>query len=264
MQTRKLNQESAVQASAQEFGGEQHIDLFAVSAQATQAADIEVDIDVAKSKARSYESGIVHVRDIDLQLELCGADEIVAEDAFNVLFKHYYKDAVGLANFYLRDYQEAEDVVLEAFAGIWDTRETIKWEERNGIPSQDRFWLYLKQCFMNGVRNIVRKRKTRQTDAMDMTCTEAVELVSREPHTSPEKGALDNEVSAAVADAVSRLKDIEQDALRMQSDEVSIADIAKAIDKTPNRVKSLLSNAKKKVRADLSERYPDIFGEDAE
>ena len=259
MQTRKLNQESALHESAQEFGGEQHIDLFAVSAQVTQAADIDVDVTLTDPSGYTGEDfHIPQAEQVELLTALRGDDERAAREAGDVLYTWYRDRGIYEAERYLLSRQDAEDVYGDVWLAIWAKRESLS--------VKGRFWMFLKQCIMNRVRNIVRQRKVRQTDAMDMTDPEAVEEVTTDSFTSesPETWTLAREKDAAVVDAVSRLKPIEQDALRLQSEEVSIADIAAAIGKTPNRVKSLLSNAKKKVRADLSERYPDIFGEDAE
>ena len=255
MQIAKLNIEAGL-AIEEEFGGES----FEMTEQAVyvNADDDDVDVETltaetTRRNGRDFQ--IEETRQNALLTELAGDDEYLAEIAFTELFKHYEDKLLSLAKLWTNDHHDSEDIVMEVFNAVWQTRQKI--------TANARFWMLLKKMTMNKIRNRHRNLKKRQTEAWDMTDADKVHSAAVEPTSpkaGPEKQAEMNEVMAAVNDALDRLKPNEKAAVLMQSEGIKGKDIAKELGLKPNRVKSLVRNAKIKVEKDLYDRYPELFG----
>ena len=156
--------------------------------------------------------------------EVRGECAETAGEAFGILVSHYHSYAVRLADYYLQDSYGAEDIVQDVWVRMWGKRETLK--------EGGRFWMFVKQCVMNAVRNSVRNAKVRQTELMDMTtasqdddATAAGAQPSWEPShgETPEKLALQAELRDAVQKTLESMKPAQADLLRrVEFDGVSV------------------------------------------
>ena len=254
MQIAKLNIEAGLSIE-EEFGGE---DFDGMTEQAVFTPDAyeQGDEDVLNAETRRYDGRNFQMpqsEQIPLLEDVRGADEDKAKEAFDVLAVHYHKELVRLATNWTGDFGDAEDLAQN----VW-----IKaWRNRRKISANGRFWMYIKKGLLNEIRNRHRNLEKRRTDIMDMTDPDRVHSASPDmvDARDPAKIAEKNELLEAARDSLSRLKPNESKALTMQSSGVKGKDIAKELGLKPNRVKSLLANAKKKLEADLLTRYPELF-----
>ena len=262
MQIAKLNIEAGL-AIEEEFGGET---FDGMSEQAVYNVDADADVqddeilqgEESRTKTRDFQ--IEQTRQIALLQDLRGADPVKADDAFSVVYTHYFDKSVSLTEKLLdtnglAGLVSAEDLAQDVWLKIWKGRERVS--------AKGRFWMYLKRSLVNAVLNVKRNAAKRRTDVMDMTDVDEVHSKAVDPTSpmdSPEKSALKSELMAAMDNALSKLKPREEKALRMQAAGVKVKDIAVDLDIKPNRAKSLLRNARLKAEADLYERYPDLFG----
>lgn len=260
MRINKLNAESGIHEDAAEFGGEE-IKLETNRAVFTADEDAQdVDVLTAETTRRNgRDFQIEETRQNALLTKLAGADEFDAEDAFGELFNHYEDKLMSLVMLWTNDHHDSQDIVMETFTAVWQGREKV--------TANGRFWMFLKKMAMNAIRNRHRNNEKRRTQAMDMTDTDAVHAAAVEPTSmkaGPEQQALMNEKMGAVEDGLSRLKPNEQTAIRLQAEGVKGPEIARELGLKVNRVKSLVRNAKLKLAADLTARYPDLFKAEAE
>jgi RNA polymerase sigma-70 factor (family 1) len=77
-----------------------------------------------------------------------------ASKAFRELFKRYYKALYLAAFFYLRDEQEAEDVVQQVFVKFW--------EEKYFLHIQTSYKSFLYTAVRNACLNRLKKNKSQQ------------------------------------------------------------------------------------------------------
>jgi RNA polymerase sigma-70 factor (sigma-E family) len=126
-----------------------------------------------------------------------------AADRTGVVTALYQAHALGLvrlAHVMLGDAAAAEDVVQEAFCGLYR-----RW---GGLADQSRALQYVRTAVLNGCRSMLRQRRRRGQAGNwpDLTAT-----VNAGP--SPEAAALDGEEARALLTAVQRLPHRQREAI---------------------------------------------------
>lgn len=80
-------------------------------------------------------------------------------DAFEMIFKQYYKPLVAYSNTILKSPDEAEDIVQQLFVGLWD--------KKNELGSIQSLKSYLYRSVYNASLNRVKQLKVRLEYARD-------------------------------------------------------------------------------------------------
>jgi RNA polymerase sigma-70 factor (sigma-E family) len=156
-----------------------------------------------------------------------GAPELAeAEAAVTALYQEHALGLVRLGHVMLGDRAAAEDVVQEAFGGLYR-----RWAH---LSDKDRALAYLRSSVLNGCRSALRRR--RHADAEDGT--------HQAPAVSPEAALLTAEDRREVMRALRRLPDRQREVLvlRYYLDERE-AEIARLMDIRPSTVRSTTHRA---------------------
>jgi RNA polymerase sigma-70 factor (sigma-E family) len=151
-----------------------------------------------------------------------------ARAAVTALYQAHAVGLIRLAVVMLGDRPAAEDVVQDAFAGLYR-----RW---NHLSGQDRALGYVRASVLNGCRSRVRAR------VRDERLAEATATLS--PVASAEQAALIGEEHAAVLAALRRLPDRQREALVLRYYlDLSEAEIAASMGIGKGTVKSTTSRA---------------------
>ena len=163
-----------------------------------------------------------------------GGDQAAA-DRVGVVTALYQAHALGLvrlAHVMLGDAAAAEDVVQEAFCGLYR-----RW---GGLADQDRALQYVRTTVLNGCRSSLRQRR-RRGQAADWPGL----AVTMNGGPSPEAAAIDGEEARALLTAVQRLPHRQREVivLRYYLD-MPEAQIAAVMGISPGSVRSAASRAR--------------------
>ena len=77
-----------------------------------------------------------------------------SETAFEIMFRTYYQPLCHYAYSFLRDKEEAEEVVQATFIAVWEKRSTIE--------IQTSFKAYLYRMVRNSCLNVIKHEKIKQ------------------------------------------------------------------------------------------------------
>lgn len=108
----------------------------------------------------------IAVKDKQLKTQVVNGDL----NAFEMVFRDYYKPLVRYGNTFLRDTDETEDVVQQVFVSIWEKRAQID------IHTSIRAVLY--KAVQNACLNKIKHRKVRNAYAEEWKMTQQKESVS--------------------------------------------------------------------------------------
>ena len=158
-----------------------------------------------------------------------------AEQAVTVLYSGHYGTFVRVAALLVRDVPTAEEVVQEAYVGLFR-----RWDR---LRDPDAAVGYLRQAVVNGARSVLRRRGTAER---------AVEALAATPAPAPDPAASLAD-RRAVIDALARLPERQREVLvlRYYAD-WSEADIAAALGISPGAVKSYASRGVQALRPVLA------------
>lgn len=147
-----------------------------------------------------------------------------AGDAVTDLYRVHALGLIRLAVVMLGDRQAAEDVVQEAFCGLYR-----RWRT---LADTDRALSYVRSSVLNGSRTALRRRARRPTGAADL------------PAESAEAAALTGEEHRQVLEAIRRLPHRQREALVLRYYlEFSEEEIAASMGISRGTVKSTTSRA---------------------
>jgi RNA polymerase sigma-70 factor (sigma-E family) len=160
-----------------------------------------------------------------------------ADEAVTSLYAAHYRSLVRMAALLLRDADEAEEVVQDAFVAMHDA-----WRR---LRDADRALAYLRQSVVNRARSALRRRAVRERHAEP----------AGEPHRhlpSAESEAMRAEDRRAIVEALRLLPERQREAivLRYYAD-LSEADTATAMGVSRGAVKSHTSRGMAALRTNL-------------
>lgn len=168
------------------------------------------------------------------------------QDAFEMIFKTYYKPLCSYAYSFLQDRDEAEEVVQATFVSVWSKRETL--------DVQLSFKSYLYRMVRNSCLNVIKHEKVRQQHA-------AFETAAGEPtHESVSQSVLSVELEQKIFEAMKALP--EQCRLVFQLsrfEELKYAEIADQLKISVKTVENQMGKALKIMRDQLKEYLPLFF-----
>lgn len=167
-------------------------------------------------------------------------------DAFKVLLDRHLSAVVANARRLLNDASEAEDVAQETFVRLWQRAEELDVGEAGVRP-----WLRMVS------RNLAidRLRSAKRLDVVD-EIPEHSEAATQHVHVE------EHERAQQVAQALAALPDRQRVALTLfHFEDLSQVEVADALSCSVEAVESLLSRARRRLKADLKETWRMILDE---
>jgi RNA polymerase sigma-70 factor (ECF subfamily) len=168
------------------------------------------------------------------------------ESAIEMLFKTYYQPLCQYAYSFLRDKDEAEEVVQSAFINIWDRR------ERLSIESSVKSYLY--RAVRNSCLNVIKHQKVKKEH-------EAHEKAMGEPvYEGATQGVVASELERRISGAMKELP--EQCRLVFQLsrfEELKYSEIADQLNISVKTVENHMGKALRIMREQLKDYLPLIL-----
>lgn len=184
--------------------------------------------------------------DVRLMLRVKAGDKT----AFDQLFMTYQDRLVAVLTHLLQDQHAAEDLASEVFFRIY--------RARHGYEPTAKFstWLFriANNLASNKKRDTGRRRETvlNLSDSGPLGPRPGERLLADKSGMMPTRQADKSEMCDIVQSALASLSEDQRMAVLLHRfEEMSYADIAEALDKTPAAVKSLLSRARDNLREKL-------------
>lgn len=163
--------------------------------------------------------------------------------AFEMLFKTYYQSLCRYATTYLKDPDEAEEIVQAAFIGIWEKRASISIE--TSIKS------YLYRTVRNSCLNELKHEQVKQKYLSS-------KLTEEEKTTSPaDQEAIHVELEEKIRQAIGRLPEQCRLIFTMSRfEELKYQEIADQLNLSVKTVENQMGKALKLMRVHLKEYLP--------
>lgn len=184
--------------------------------------------------------------DVRLMLRAKAGDQT----AFNQLVTTYQDRLVGVLTHLLQDQDAAEDLAQEVFFRIY--------RARHGYEPTAKFSTWMFRIANNLASNLRRDTGRRRETALNVSDSGPLgprpgeRLLADKSGMMPTRQADKSEMCAVVQSALASLSEDQRLAVLLHKfEEMSYADIAVALDKTPAAVKSLLSRARDNLREKL-------------
>lgn len=168
--------------------------------------------------------------------------------AFTYFFDFYWEELYKLAYRHVQDEDLSKDVVQEVFVQIWEKRHLISEDYLSLKP-------YLFKAVKNKVLNYYASEKVRKNLMENM-----LYRMERFASLSDNRFAQYKELEDIVDDSVSKLPKAMKTVYQMRNDNYSIQQIAQQLDIAEQTVKNYLSEAKKILRQDVTQRFADHDG----
>jgi RNA polymerase sigma-70 factor (ECF subfamily) len=166
-----------------------------------------------------------------------------SESAIEMLFKTFYQPLCQYAYSFLRDKDEAEEVVQSAFVNIWDRREELT------IQTSVKSYLY--RAVRNACLNVIKHERVKKEH-------ETHELAQGEPvHEGTSEGVMMTELERRIAAAMKALP--EQCRLVFQLsrfEELRYAEIAEQLNISVKTVENHMGKALRIMREQLKDYLP--------
>jgi RNA polymerase sigma-70 factor (ECF subfamily) len=166
-----------------------------------------------------------------------------SESAIEMLFKTYYQPLCQYAYSFLRDKDEAEEVVQASFINIWDRREELSIQ--TSVKS------YLFRAVRNSCLNVIKHQRVKKEH-------ETHELAKGEPvHEGASEGVTTSELERRITAAMKALP--EQCRLVFQLsrfEELRYAEIAEQLNISVKTVENHMGKALRIMREQLKDYLP--------
>jgi len=163
--------------------------------------------------------------------------------AFTYFFALYWEDLYIVAFRHLQEEAQAKDLVQEVFIHIWEKRSLINSEYYS-------IKFYFHKALKNRILNYYATERVRK-----QVLEKSVERMESFSNLDTQAFARYQALEAIVDDSISKLPQLMQSVYLMRSDNCSIAQIAKELNLAEQTVKNYLSEAKKMMRNDLTQRF---------
>ncbi len=175
--------------------------------------------------------------------ELCGLTAAGDTLAFRRLYDRYAKKVYAMALQYLSSSFEAQDMVQEVFAKVW--------EKRQALPELDNFQAWLIVITRNQLINVLRKKIPQET--LD---TVQQGVAGEQAGHSRDNLYEARELERLIGHAVASLSARQQEVYRMSRVEgLSHKAIARELNLSYDMVREHMSKALKNIRAFLQQQY---------
>jgi RNA polymerase sigma-70 factor (ECF subfamily) len=172
-----------------------------------------------------------------------------SQEAFGTLFGRYQEKMFHVANRILRNREDAEDAVQQAFQHAF-----VHLKRFEGVS---RFSTWLTRITINEALQLVRKRRPGHTSlegrATEEGETHALEIA--DSRATPEEQSSEREVDGIVYQAIGELRPIFREVVQMyEMDEESSEKTAKALGLTNSTVKARAFRARRILRKKITGR----------
>lgn len=163
--------------------------------------------------------------------------------AFTYFFDLYWEDLYTTAFRHLQDEAAAKDLLQEVFINLWEKRHLI-----NNQYSSLRFYLY--KSLKNKVLNYYASERVRK-QALDRSMERMDYFVHLDDHSLAKYRALED----IVDDSVNKLPKLMRSVYLLRYENYSIPQIAAELNLAEQTVKNYLSDAKRLLRQELTQRF---------
>lgn len=173
-------------------------------------------------------------------------------EAFTALYKDTIDKAYYTAVKIVKNPQDAQDMVQDAYIKAFTTLDSLKNEER--------FDSWLNCIVANRCKDYLKKKKPDFFPKSDNDNDEDFieSIVGKDPGLLPEEVTESRETKKLVMQCIEKLPDDQRICLLMfYYDELTVKEIAQALDVSENTVKSRLNYARKKLRKESEELEED-------
>lgn len=194
----------------------------------------------------SDQNPVLRDPDVRLMLRAKAGDQT----AYNQLVNTYRDRLVGVLTHLLQSQEAAEDVAQEVFLRVY--------KARHGYQPTAKFstWLFriANNLASNTRRDLGRRRETNLSvnDSGPLGPRPGEKLLADKSGMMPTRQAENSEMQNVVQEALASLNEEQRLAILLHKfEEMSYADIAETLEKSPAAVKSLLSRARDNLREKL-------------
>jgi RNA polymerase sigma-70 factor (ECF subfamily) len=165
--------------------------------------------------------------------------------AFAYFFELYWEDLYTTAFRHLQDEAPAKDLVQEVFIHIWEKRDLINTEY-----SSLKFYLY--KSVKNKVLNYYATERVRK-QVVEQAAERMELFVSLDDNSLANYRALE----VIVDNSIERLPKLMRSVYLMHHENYSVTQIAKELNLAEQTVKNYLSDARRILRRELTQRFAD-------
>lgn len=179
------------------------------------------------------------VSDNDLLRQIAGGNT----NAFEMLFKEHYENLCRYACTFVRDSDEAEDIVQKTFVTLWEKKSNIEVE--SSVKS------YLYGAVRNTALNNIKHRQVRQKHASTVTVADHVHNESAHDHLVSE------ELNGKINSAIELLPEQCRKVFKMSRFEgLKYSEIADQLGISVKTVENQMGKALRRMRDELHEYLP--------
>jgi len=179
------------------------------------------------------------VSDNDLLRQIAGGNT----NAFEMLFKQHYENLCRYACTFIRESDEAEDIVQKTFVTFWEKKEDIAVE--TSLKS------YLYGAVRNAALNNIKHQQVRQKHAATMTVNDHV------ASESASDGVVSAELNEQINAAIDRLPQQCRRVFELSRFEgLKYAEIAEQLGISVKTVENQMGKALRRMRDELHEYLP--------
>ena len=165
--------------------------------------------------------------------------------AFKALFERYYTPLYRFTTRFIRDAQNADNLVQDLFVKLWTQRENLH------INSNLKSYLYIS--LKNSALNYIKSQNSTVADKAEL-------LLQPEKTQNPEEGYINSEMHQAVHDAIDKLPvKCRQIYLMKNYDNLKYIEIAEIMGISVNTVKTQLKRALQSLHKSLAHLFTLLF-----
>jgi RNA polymerase sigma-70 factor (ECF subfamily) len=165
------------------------------------------------------------------------------ENAFEMIFKTFYRPLCSYAYSFLSDKDEAEEVVQATFISVW--------EKKDAIEIQTSLKSYLYRMVRNACLNVIKHEKVKQQHA-------AYEMAGGEPtHEAVAQSVISSELEVKIYQAMKALPEQCRIVFQLSRfEELKYAEIAEQLNISIKTVENHMGKALKIMRGQLKDYLP--------
>ncbi len=203
-----------------------------------------VSMVVITPEAQTRKLHLAQLRKVDLQEQhVLSALRDNKESALEMLFRTYYTSLCRYAYTFLRDKDEAEEVVQQTFLGVWD--------KRHGLTIQTSIKSYLYTMVRNSCLNFIKHERVKQVH--EVYAKSQGEPLSNPPSDTLMAAELESKIYESMKALPEQCRIVFQ---LSRFEQLSYAEIAEQLNISVKTVENQIGKALKIMRSQLKEYLP--------